>query len=843
MTTAYQVDLVFGTQRADTALARMEQRLRQVDGQAQRSGRDSFGGIARGAAKAESSVSSLVRTMGTLAATAGIGAAAVAIGKLGVQAEQTNTRLAGLSRGYDDLAQVQEAARQSAEKFGLSQQAAQADLAQVYGRLRPLGFSLSEITDIYQGFNTAARNSGASAQESAGAFRQLAQALGSGTLRGDEFNSIMEQAPVIGQEVAKVMGINAGQLREFAAEGKITGDVVLKALQNIKTQGAEQLTESLGTTGGAITRLQSGVSDLGAAMGSILLPAIDAVVNKAAEAVNVLTQMFQVASNSALQAKELEWQRGGEAYAERTIRNPFDTAGKERAKQMYIDGQRADYNLANRPVVPQVTSPRPAPSASATGAGGAKSGSRRGSGGARAEARMVEYLHGDPNRRGYDRAHGTQSNAHDHLGFSSEELARFVMAELNKAGVKTTRFGVKGGHSKNSLHYKNLAFDVPWAQFGSGPIGERDFAQSRRVEAIARDAVARFNRAKGGSGGDTDNLAELERQEYQKAVDAAKRREEGLRTSGRQLALSKAELQISEANTDQQRIQAEADKERMERMYKYADLLSNALSDEERSNILKAQGLEIQKATVEARRQESDLLVRNAQRMEAAIRPRLDNIERLEATLRGPSAVRALDRRNAIGEMSAAGVDPIKAGDMFDREQALDRQVARQRELNSLWEQGGQTLGGLFSDLIRGTDDWQASLTRALESLASVLLKAGLSSLAESNQGGFLGGLLNSLMGSFDGGGYTGAGSRTGGLDGKGGFMAMLHPDETVIDHTKGQSTGGDTYAPTINVSVATDGSTKVSSQDGGQLGRELEAAVTAVILRQKRPGGALAGR
>lgn len=51
---------------------------------------------------------------------------------------------------------------------------------------------------------------------------------------------------------------------------------------------------------------------------------------------------------------------------------------------------------------------------------------------------------------------------------------------------------------------------------------------------------------------------------------------------------------------------------------------------------------------------------------------------------------------------------------------------------------------------------------------------------------------------SFDGGGFTGSGSRTGGMDGKGGFPAMLHPNETVIDHTKGQTTGG--AAVTVNV-------------------------------------------
>jgi hypothetical protein len=43
---------------------------------------------------------------------------------------------------------------------------------------------------------------------------------------------------------------------------------------------------------------------------------------------------------------------------------------------------------------------------------------------------------------------------------------------------------------------------------------------------------------------------------------------------------------------------------------------------------------------------------------------------------------------------------------------------------------------------------------------------------------------------SFDGGGFTGMGSRSGGMDGKGGFPAILHPNETVVDHTKGQGQG-----------------------------------------------------
>jgi len=67
-------------------------------------------------------------------------------------------------------------------------------------------------------------------------------------------------------------------------------------------------------------------------------------------------------------------------------------------------------------------------------------------------------------------------------------------------------------------------------------------------------------------------------------------------------------------------------------------------------------------------------------------------------------------------------------------------------------------------------------------------------------------GAFGSAFGSFgdlfsaDGGGYTGMGARAGGVDGKGGFPAILHPNETVIDHTKGQAIGG----ATVNFNIST---------------------------------------
>ena len=77
---------------------------------------------------------------------------------------------------------------------------------------------------------------------------------------------------------------------------------------------------------------------------------------------------------------------------------------------------------------------------------------------------------------------------------------------------------------------------------------------------------------------------------------------------------------------------------------------------------------------------------------------------------------------------------------------------------------------------------------------------------------------------SFDGGGSTGSNSRTGGLDGKGGFVAMLHPQETVVDHTKGQQ-AGNTVNVTVNQTFAAGTSRATTMQAAADARRQLEYA------------------
>lgn len=90
------------------------------------------------------------------------------------------------------------------------------------------------------------------------------------------------------------------------------------------------------------------------------------------------------------------------------------------------------------------------------------------------------------------------------------------------------------------------------------------------------------------------------------------------------------------------------------------------------------------------------------------------------------------------------------------------------------------------------------------------------------------------LRGSFAGGGYTGNGSRSGGLDGRGGFMAMLHPRETVIDHAKGQGSGTVVHQ-TFNFSANGDQSVKqIIAQSMPQIAKVTQNA----ILDARRRGG-----
>ena len=97
------------------------------------------------------------------------------------------------------------------------------------------------------------------------------------------------------------------------------------------------------------------------------------------------------------------------------------------------------------------------------------------------------------------------------------------------------------------------------------------------------------------------------------------------------------------------------------------------------------------------------------------------------------------------------------------------------------------------------------------------------------------GGNTGNFAGSFDGGGFTGYGARSGGIDGKGGFPAILHPNETVLDHTKGQGQG---VTIVQNINVTTGVQQTVRAEIANLLPQISQAAKAAVADSRMRGGG-----
>lgn len=162
----------------------------------------------------------------TIAATFG----AKKIIELSDTLSQTKARLDLMNDGMQTTAELQNMISQAAKNSRGSYQA-MADMVAKLGINAGDAFSsTAEIVDFAEQVNKQFTISGAGAQEASAASLQLTQALASGVLRGDELNSIFEQAPTLIRTVADHLGVSVGSIREMASEGEITADIVKNAL-------------------------------------------------------------------------------------------------------------------------------------------------------------------------------------------------------------------------------------------------------------------------------------------------------------------------------------------------------------------------------------------------------------------------------------------------------------------------------------------------------------------------------------------------------------------------------------------------------------------------------------
>ena len=244
-------------------------------------------GATRALQGVQNRTNALERSFGGLKAAIG----GVGLGLLARQAVRTsinfdklNLRLGLLTKATGDFSAAQKIATDAQNLFGLSATEALEGVTNITARLKPLGVSLEDIRTTFIGFNTAAKLGGANAQEASNAFRQLAQALGSGRLAGDEFRSVSEQIPLILKPLADELDVDVGKLKELAAQGKLTSDVVIRALRQLGKQGGEDLKAILDNDPTQVFKnLSNEAENLSRAVGEQLTPAILPVIKALTE--------------------------------------------------------------------------------------------------------------------------------------------------------------------------------------------------------------------------------------------------------------------------------------------------------------------------------------------------------------------------------------------------------------------------------------------------------------------------------------------------------------------------------------------------------------------------------
>ena len=138
------------------------------------------------------------------------------------------------------------------------------DTTDLYVKLAPalkdLGKNTDEINKVTSSFTKALQLGGASAEEAAAAIKQFGQAMGSGALKGDEFNSIAEASPTLMRYFADGLGVPIGKLKELASQGKLTAEAVSGALLKMNEQIDKDFTQMPVTVGKAFTDLKTEIS-------------------------------------------------------------------------------------------------------------------------------------------------------------------------------------------------------------------------------------------------------------------------------------------------------------------------------------------------------------------------------------------------------------------------------------------------------------------------------------------------------------------------------------------------------------------------------------------------------
>lgn len=206
--------------------AQYEAGMRRAQVTARRTGQD----ISRSLQSAQRSAIASFRGIAAAVGVVSFGAAAAAVVRYADAAKQLDAQLRLATARSGSFAKATEDVRRIAAgtRSGLE------ETATLYATFQrnalELGISQEQAARATETVTKAFQISGASAAEAAGGLRQFLQGIQSGTLRGEELNSVLENAPRLARALADGLGVTIGQLRAMGAAGTLTGEQVTTAI-------------------------------------------------------------------------------------------------------------------------------------------------------------------------------------------------------------------------------------------------------------------------------------------------------------------------------------------------------------------------------------------------------------------------------------------------------------------------------------------------------------------------------------------------------------------------------------------------------------------------------------
>ncbi|MGS5516336.1 tape measure protein [Clostridioides difficile] len=235
--------------RAEAGFDRLEQQIREADGQQRRLNED----INKGASSTDRLVGSAKKLAATYLGIRTLGG----LGGLSDQMTSTNARLAMINDGQLSDGGLNKMIFQSAERS----RASYLDTAQIVSRIgMNAGSAFSstrEIVSFAEQLNKKFIIAGATTQEMSSALLQLTQGLGSGVLRGEELNAVFESAPNIIKSIADYLDVDIGKIREMASEGMLTADIVKNSLLAASAETNAQFEKMPYTLGQIFTSIKN----------------------------------------------------------------------------------------------------------------------------------------------------------------------------------------------------------------------------------------------------------------------------------------------------------------------------------------------------------------------------------------------------------------------------------------------------------------------------------------------------------------------------------------------------------------------------------------------------------